>query len=154
MTPTINRCFNRHKKDYAEVSPMPERFDDLVRDLAPMQRTQPNYSSDDLASITLPVVIALGEGDEFTKREHAEYLARAIPHAESLILNGVSLFAPVQRPNVFNNAMLAFLGAFCVQVPASPRLDRHLFCWRSPFEKLSQYFAAFVEITSSCTSHL
>jgi pimeloyl-ACP methyl ester carboxylesterase len=109
MTPTINRCFNRHKKDYAQVSPMPERFDELVRDLAPMQRTQPNYSSDDLARIILPVVIALGEGDEFIKREHAEYLARAIPHAESLILNGVSHFAPVQRPNVFNNAILAFL---------------------------------------------
>jgi pimeloyl-ACP methyl ester carboxylesterase len=109
MTPTINRCFNRHKKDYAQVSPMPERFDELVRDLAPMQRTQPNYSSDDLARIILPVVIALGEGDEFITREHAEYLARAIPHAESLILNGVSHFAPVQRPNVFNNAILAFL---------------------------------------------
>ncbi|TFZ33913.1 alpha/beta hydrolase, partial [Pseudomonas syringae] len=43
------------------------------------------------------------------KMEHAEYLARSIPSAELIPLQGVSHFAPLQRPEVFNGAMLAFL---------------------------------------------
>ena len=74
-----------------------------------MQRTQPNYSADDLAQISVPVVIVQSEHDEFIKREHAEYLARSIPNAEFVFLPGVSHFAPLQRPEQFNTVMLAFL---------------------------------------------
>ena len=74
-----------------------------------MQRTQPNYSADDLAQIRVPVAIVQSEHDEFIKREHAEYLARSIPNAEFIYLPGVSHFAPLQRPEQFNSAMLAFL---------------------------------------------
>ena len=75
-----------------------------------MQRTQPDYSAGDLARIRVPVLIAQGEGDEFIKREHAEYLARSIPGAKLAILPGVSHFAPLQRPEIFNEMMLAFVG--------------------------------------------
>ena len=74
-----------------------------------MQRTQPNYSAQDLAQIRVPVAIAQSEQDEFIKREHAEYLARNIPKAEFIFLPGVSHFAPLQRPEQFNRAMLGFL---------------------------------------------
>ena len=74
-----------------------------------MQQTQPNYSAHDLAKISVPVVIVQSEHDEFIKREHAEYLARNIPNAELVVLNGVSHFAPLQRPEQFNNAILAFI---------------------------------------------
>ena len=74
-----------------------------------MQRSQPNYTAADLARIRVPVWSVLGEHDEFITQEHADYLARAIPGAERKILPGVSHFAPVQRPEVFNEAMLAFL---------------------------------------------
>jgi pimeloyl-ACP methyl ester carboxylesterase len=57
----------------------------------------------------VPVAIVLGEHDEFIKLEHAEYLARNIPKAELLILPNVSHFAPLQRPEDFNRAMLAFI---------------------------------------------
>jgi pimeloyl-ACP methyl ester carboxylesterase len=75
-----------------------------------MQRTQPNYSASDLAQIGVPVVIVHSEHDEFIKREHAEYLAQSIPQAEFVYLPGVSHFAPLQRPEQFNTALLAFLG--------------------------------------------
>jgi pimeloyl-ACP methyl ester carboxylesterase len=39
-----------------------------------------------------------------------EYLARSIPNAEFVYLPGVSHFAPLQRPELFNSAILAFLG--------------------------------------------
>jgi pimeloyl-ACP methyl ester carboxylesterase len=62
-----------------------------------------------LAQIRVPVTVAQSEHDEFIKREHAEYLAKSIPGAELKILEGVSHFAPLQRPEQFNGAVLAFL---------------------------------------------
>jgi pimeloyl-ACP methyl ester carboxylesterase len=110
LTPTIERCFSRHVKDYAELSATPDQFDAFVEAVGLMQRTQPNYSAHDLAQIKLPVAIVHSEHDEFIKREHAEYLAQSIPYAELIILPGVSHFAPLQRPELFNATMLAFLG--------------------------------------------
>jgi pimeloyl-ACP methyl ester carboxylesterase len=63
-----------------------------------------------LAEISVPVTIVHSEQDEFIKREHAEYLARTIPSAEFVNLPGVSHFAPVQRPELFNGTLLSFLG--------------------------------------------
>jgi pimeloyl-ACP methyl ester carboxylesterase len=74
-----------------------------------MQRTQPNYSTEDLARISVPVRIAQSERNEFIKCEHAEYLARTIPGASFILLDGVGHFAPLQRPKLFNTAMLAFV---------------------------------------------
>jgi pimeloyl-ACP methyl ester carboxylesterase len=96
-------------KDYARLSPTPDEFDAFTEAVGLMQRTQPNYSADDLAQIQVPVAIVQSEFDEFIKREHAEYLAESIPNAEFIYLPGVSHFAPLQRPEQFNGAMLAFL---------------------------------------------
>jgi pimeloyl-ACP methyl ester carboxylesterase len=110
-TPTLNRCFARHAKDYVRLSATPGNFKDFVDAVTLMQQTQPNYSERDLAEISVPVTIVHSEHDEFIKREHAQYLARSIPNAELVVLNGVSHFAPLQRPEQFNSAMLAFLHA-------------------------------------------
>ena len=107
-TPTLDRCFARHRKDYADLSSTPEHFDQFVQDVSLMQRTQPNYSAQDLADIAVPVLIVQSEHDEFIKCEHAEYLAKTIPNAELIILNGVTDFAPLQRPELFNAALLRF----------------------------------------------
>ena len=109
MTPLIERCFSRHKQDYAALSPTPGKFDEFVEAVGLMQRTQPNYSAENLGEIRVPVTIAHSEGDEFIRRDHAEYLARSVPGAELVILPGVTHFAPVQRPDVFNRAALEFL---------------------------------------------
>jgi pimeloyl-ACP methyl ester carboxylesterase len=105
----LGRCFARHTKDYAEFSATPEQFKAFVDTVSLMQKTQPNYSARDLAEIHVPVVIAQSEHEEFIKPEHAEYLAQTIPNAKLLTLPGVSHFAPLQRPEVFNRALLNFL---------------------------------------------
>ena len=110
FSPSLKRCFDRHMKDYARLSATPDQFDEFSDAVGLMQRTQPNYSANDLAQISVPVVIVQSEHDEFIKREHAEYLARSIPNAEFIDLPGVSHFAPLQRPEQFNRVMLAFLG--------------------------------------------
>ena len=108
--PILQRCFGRHRQDYLRLSATPDQFEAFAEAVGLMQRTQPNYSADDLAKISVPVAIVQSEQDEFIKREHAEYLARSIPNAEFVFLEGVSHFAPLQRPALFNGEMLAFLG--------------------------------------------
>jgi pimeloyl-ACP methyl ester carboxylesterase len=109
-TTLLDRCFARHSADYQQLSATPDQFAQFVNDVSLMQRTQPNYSMQDLAKIDVPVRIVQSEKDEFIRREHAEYLARTIPGASFLLLEGVSHFAPLQRPEEFNMAMLAFVG--------------------------------------------
>lgn len=107
--PVIQRCFNRHVKDYGELSATPDQFEKFSEAVGLMQRTQPNYSADDLAQIRVPVAIVHSEHDEFIRQEHAEYLAQTIPDSEFIFLPGVSHFAPLQRPDQFNSALLGFL---------------------------------------------
>jgi len=109
LTPVVERCFARHVRDYAELSATPDQFDDFLAAVGLMQRTQPDYSRSDLAEIRVPVTVALGEHDEFIKREHIEYLAESIPGAELVVLPEVSHFAPLQRPDAFNQVVLRFL---------------------------------------------
>ena len=105
----LSRCFGRHVKDYARLSATPDQFQTFADAIGLMQRTEPNYSASDLARISVPVAIVQSERDEFIKLEHAEYLARTIPGAELVKLQDVSHFAPLQRPDYFNDAMLRFV---------------------------------------------
>jgi pimeloyl-ACP methyl ester carboxylesterase len=109
FTPVVERCFNRHVKDYAQLSATPEQFKEFSEAVGLMQKTQPNYSAQDLANISVPVTIVHSEHDEFIKHEHAEYLARSIPNANFVLLQDVSHFAPLQRPEEFDSTMLEFL---------------------------------------------
>ena len=108
-SPVLDRCIARHKKDYAALSPAPNKFDALASDLALMQRTLPDFSAADLKEIRAHVTIAQSQFDEFIRAEHAEYLARSIPNANYVFLDGVGHFAPLQRPDQFNAAILEFL---------------------------------------------
>jgi pimeloyl-ACP methyl ester carboxylesterase len=108
-TPVIDRCFSRHTQDYAQLSSTPHQFKSFVDAVTLMMRTEPNYSASAMAAIRVPVAIVHSEHDEFIKPEHAEYLARSIPGAELIFLRDVSHFAPLQRPELFNNQLLAFL---------------------------------------------
>jgi pimeloyl-ACP methyl ester carboxylesterase len=120
FTPILRRCIARHSQDYKRLSATPDQFDEFSDAVGLMQKTQPNYSTHDLARISVPVAIVQSEHDEFIKREHAEYLARSIPNAEFIELPGVSHFAPLQRPAQFNTAMLAFLGKLFPEKASEP----------------------------------
>ncbi|NOK65839.1 MAG: alpha/beta hydrolase [Chloroflexi bacterium AL-W] len=109
FTPILKRCFGRHMQDYAQLSPTPDQFEAFSAAVDLMQQTQPNYSAQDLAQVSVPVAIVQSEHDEFIKHEHAKYLAQTIPNAEFVHLPGVSHFAPLQRPEQFNVEMFGFL---------------------------------------------
>ncbi len=69
------------------LSPTPGRFDALLADLGTMQRSQPNYSTADLAAIEVPVWSVLGEGDELSSAimlNISPAASPALPSANSL----------------------------------------------------------------------
>lgn len=107
--PIIARIFARHKGDYARLSSTPLAFASFSKAVAHMMATEPNYTARDLAEIRTPVAIVSGDYDELLTLEHLEYLANTIPAAQRFILRGASHFAPLQRPALFNAAMLSFL---------------------------------------------
>jgi pimeloyl-ACP methyl ester carboxylesterase len=104
----VQACFKRHKIDFERLSEQAEGFNDLVEALSIMQKSQPNYTEDDLKRISVPVLVVHSEYDEFIKEEHSRYLAKAIPGASFQLLQGVSHFAPLQRPDLFNKIVLDF----------------------------------------------
>jgi pimeloyl-ACP methyl ester carboxylesterase len=107
--PKVVRVFAQAAKEYAQLSPAPDEFRSMCRTVEAMMKAQPNYTAEDLARIHTPAAIVIGESDEFLEREHSEYLARSIPGAKLIVLPGVTHFAPLQRPALFNDAMLDFL---------------------------------------------
>ena len=107
--PIVAHILARHAKDYARLSQTPAEFGAFSKAVAQMMATAPNYRADDLARIQVPVAIASGEYDEFLHRDHLDYLARTIPGARPVLIAGASHFAPLQRPDQFNSALLSFL---------------------------------------------
>jgi pimeloyl-ACP methyl ester carboxylesterase len=103
----VQRC----KAEYAQLSPHPERWSQLLDGLRIMWRSEPNFTKRNLSAAKAPTVVADGEYDEIIKAEHAAAIASAMPRARPLILPGVSHFAMLQDPDQFNRALTAFLTA-------------------------------------------
>jgi pimeloyl-ACP methyl ester carboxylesterase len=107
--PTFARFVARARLEYQRLSRTPHEYDAFLAAISHMWDTQPNWTAADLRRITAPVVIADGDHDEAIKREHTEMLAREIPNAQLLILPGVSHFAFLQDPKLFDAALTDFL---------------------------------------------
>jgi pimeloyl-ACP methyl ester carboxylesterase len=108
--PTFAAYIERAGHEYAEHSATPKEYDAFVDQISKMWADQPNWTDDQLKSITTPVLVVDGDHDEAIKRAHTEYIAATIPHAGLLILPNVSHFAFLQDPDQFNFAILHFLG--------------------------------------------
>lgn len=107
--PTFSEYIEIAGKDYERLSKTPKDYNDFVAAISQMWATQPDYKPEQLAKITAPVAIADGEHDEAIRQEHNAEMAKAIPGAKLVILPGVSHFAMVQDPQLFNQAVLEFL---------------------------------------------
>jgi pimeloyl-ACP methyl ester carboxylesterase len=109
-SPILSEVAARLAKDYARISPTPDKFGTLHLALETMQKKEPNYTTKELAAIKVAkIAIADGDHDEFITRAHTDYLAVTIPGAKLIVLPNVSHFAPWQDPTTFNNSIIRFL---------------------------------------------
>jgi pimeloyl-ACP methyl ester carboxylesterase len=108
--PAIAAFIERARREYEAYSATPKEYDAFLAQIGKMWATQPSWTDAQLRSITVPVLVVDGDHDEAIKREHTEYIASIIPGAGLLILPNTSHFAFLQDPELFNYAILHFLG--------------------------------------------
>src|SRR5467141_1175800 len=108
--PTFAAFIERAGHEYEACSATPKQYDVFVAQISKMWASQPNWTDAQLKAITAPVLVVDGDHDEAIKREHTEYIASTIPRAGLLILPNASHFAFLQDPELFNYAVLHFLG--------------------------------------------
>jgi pimeloyl-ACP methyl ester carboxylesterase len=108
--PVFAAYIERAGREYRKLSKTPGDYNAFVEEISKMWESQPNWTDDQLRSITSPVLVMDGDHDEAIKRAHTEYIAATIPRAGLAILPNVSHFAFIQDPAGFNGPMLHFLG--------------------------------------------
>ncbi len=103
--------FEQFVEDYQRLSPEPERFEELLGVLGGLDAVAPDYTDEELGSITVPVLVLDGAEEEFVKPDHTVLMADLIPGAELVIMPGTGHFAPWAQPAEFNRIVLGFLAA-------------------------------------------
>lgn len=108
---TFGAYIERSGRDYARMSKTPDQYNAFVEQISHMWASQPNWSKEQLAKITVPTAIVAGDHDEAIKREHTEYMASVIPGAKLIILPNASHFAMLQAPGEYTKSVLDFIDA-------------------------------------------
>jgi pimeloyl-ACP methyl ester carboxylesterase len=102
---------DRAAREHALLSPRPNDWPLLTSGLESMWRSQPTFTSQQLAGAKLPITIADGEHDEIIKREETVRLSHDIPGSRLLWQRYVSHFAMLQEPGQFTKAVREFLSS-------------------------------------------
>lgn len=114
-SPVFNAYIARSKKEYMKLSPTPTQYQTFFDQISKMWATQPNFTKEQLKSITISTWIVDGDHDEAIKRENTEFMAAQIPNSGLLIQPWVSHFSFLQDPEQFNFSLLHFLERNCCE---------------------------------------
>lgn len=105
QAPTFIAYVHKAAADYERMSPAPNDFDRLFKQLEALWVAEPHYTAEQLAEVKVPVAVLAAQYDEWTRLEHMKEAARLIPDAQIVMLNDVSHFAPWQAPKRFNDVL-------------------------------------------------
>ena len=108
-SPVFNAFIARAEKEYETLSPTPTEYQSFLAQVQKMWETQPNWTADDLARISVPIWIVDADHDEAIKRENIEFMAANVPNAGLLLQPEVSHFSFIQDPEQFTSDVLHFL---------------------------------------------
>lgn len=102
----IGKYIEQMTADYTRMAVEVEKTMTAVGEL---YSREPAYTPEQLARITVPILIIDGDHDEAIRPEHNAEMARWIPGAKLVMLEGLSHFALWQDPQRFNEQMTSFL---------------------------------------------
>ena len=105
----FNAYIARAEKEYEKLSPTPKQYKSFLDEISKMWATQPNWTAEQLKSITTPTWIVDADHDEAIKRENTLFMADQIPGAGLLLQPQVSHFSFLQDPQQFTRDVLHFL---------------------------------------------
>lgn len=92
---------------YDEVAPNPEGFFPFVEKLQPAVHDFEGWTDEQLARMTMPVLIIIGDTD-FVRLEHAVEMKQLVPNAQLAILPGTK-HLQVIRPDLVLPMVTDFL---------------------------------------------
>jgi pimeloyl-ACP methyl ester carboxylesterase len=96
------------REGWTKLNPQPAHYEAAMRKILEMWRTEPRFTGAELARIRARTLVCAGEHD-LIRPEHTAALARAIPGARVWIVPGASHGAMIERPDLVNPRVLAFL---------------------------------------------
>jgi pimeloyl-ACP methyl ester carboxylesterase len=108
-SPVFIAYLSRTKGEYSKLSPTPDQYESFLDQINKMWATEPHFTAEQLAQITVPTWIVDADHDEAIRRENTEYMAAQIPNVGLLLQPEVSHFSFLQDPNQFNSDVLHFL---------------------------------------------
>lgn len=106
----FNAYIEMASKDYARLSPTPDGFDKFLANIGNMWATEPNYTKEQMGSITVPTLILDGIQEEAIYPEHDLEMATLIPNADLFLMGGIGHFAMWDKTEEFNHVVLDYLG--------------------------------------------
>jgi pimeloyl-ACP methyl ester carboxylesterase len=107
-TATVSAFGDDMRIGYQKLSPQPEHYADAMAKIIHMWKTLPMFTPVELGGIHARTMICAGDHD-LIRREHSEALAAAIPSATLWIVPNASHGAMIERPDLVNPRVLAFL---------------------------------------------
>ena len=96
-------------KDYQALSPDPANWDAFFGSIGQMWASEPDFTVEQLGSISVPVLLLDGERDEAIYAEHTIEMAGLIPTAKLIFISGTGHFGMWEKPAEINKAILDFL---------------------------------------------
>ena len=91
------------------MSPEPERWDEFFANILNMWATEPNYTEEQLRSITTPFLILDGAKEEAIDLNQTKLMALLVPGAELVIMPDTGHFATFEQPEEFARIVLDYL---------------------------------------------
>jgi pimeloyl-ACP methyl ester carboxylesterase len=86
----------------------PEHWPVVFGKFAEMTQREPHIPVDELARITAPTLVVVGD-DDMVSIEHTAALFRALPNSELAVVPGASHAVPIEKPELLNRVVLNFL---------------------------------------------
>ena len=100
--------FADFKEAYARLSPHPEHFEAFLAALSASNAELQGWSDEQLAGITAPTLLVIGDHD-FTTVEHAAVMLRLIPGSQLAVLPGTTHMQVTRRPELLLPMLARFL---------------------------------------------
>jgi pimeloyl-ACP methyl ester carboxylesterase len=91
--------FAEFTAEYKRLSPHPEHFDEFLAKLSASNADLQGWSDEQLAAITAPILLVLGDRD-FTTNEHAALMQQLIPGSQLAILPNTTHMQVTRRTDL------------------------------------------------------
>lgn len=105
----FNAYIAQAQQDYLRLSPTPDGFDAFLANIGNMWATEPNFTKDQMKSISVPTLFIDGWQEEAILPQHDFDMSQLVPNSELILMPGIGHFAMFLKPELFNSLVLNYL---------------------------------------------